>query len=101
SIISLVLLFVASLFQCSKPEVSDGPRFILQNPRTLVPNVISNYVLSSRFDLDVTEMESRDDDLKVLYRHFQERSDRGIGSWHTYLILLPCDSHVGGTSLIG
>ena len=52
SIISLILLFVSTPFQCSKPETSDGPRFILQNSLILVPNVVSNYVTFPRFDSD-------------------------------------------------
>ncbi len=51
-IISLILLFVSPFFQCSQPVATDGPKFILQNPQTLIPNIISNYVTSSRFDSD-------------------------------------------------
>lgn len=45
-------MFVSPFFQCSKPVAADGPKFILQNPQILVPNVVSNYVSSSRFDSD-------------------------------------------------
>ncbi|MBU0710362.1 hypothetical protein KJ762_05415 [bacterium] len=50
--IFLILLFGSPFFQCSKPASYDGPKFILQNPQTLIPNIVSNYIISSRFDTD-------------------------------------------------
>jgi len=48
---AFLFLFVLFLFsQCSKPQTAPGPTFTIQNQRVLVPNIISNYVCSPRFD---------------------------------------------------
>lgn len=45
-----LLLLLGAVFQCSKPAVYDGPKFILSNPEILVPEIVSNYVVAPRFD---------------------------------------------------
>lgn len=45
-----ILLLSCAIFQCDKPEVYRGPKFILSKPKILIPNIISNYVVAPRFD---------------------------------------------------
>ena len=49
-IVILTICLLLSGLQCSKSGTDDGTKFILQNPKILIKNVVSNYVIAPKFD---------------------------------------------------